>query len=169
LNSFDGGSTWEIYPLDTPIYTLAFDPVNEDIVYAGGVGFYVSYDNGLTWDLQALPGVSIVSLTIDPDPHVIYIGTTDNGIYKSNNQGSTWTQINNGLPSNLYVSSLQLINTNLYAGVYNGGVYVLKTQGSIPQWNRVSLGLTNLRVTALAYSDALYAATYGSGVFRLDI
>ncbi|MFH1100629.1 MAG: hypothetical protein V1726_01135 [Methanobacteriota archaeon] len=168
LFSRDGGATWEFNPLESPILVLKIDPFNSNVIYGGGIGFYVSYDSGLTWNMQGLPDELLISLAIDPESHILYAGTAGNGVFKGTNTGNAWTPINNGLTTHLFISSLQLVNNNLYAGTYDGGVFVLNTRESPPKWESANIGLTNVRVTALAYSDALYAATYGSGIFRLD-
>lgn len=169
LYSRDGGATWEYTPLETPILSLIIDPDNSNVIYGGGIGFYVSYDSGITWNIQGLPNNLLISLTIDPESHTLYAGTAGNGVFRRTAAGNIWTPINNGLTTHLFITSLQLVNIHLYAGTDDGGVFVLNTKESPPKWKSINLGLTNSHVTDLAYSDALYAATYGSGVFRLDI
>jgi len=48
----------------------------------------------------------------------IFAGT--NGVFLSNNNGSLWTDVNNGLPANTYVRALAISGTNIFAGTYGG-------------------------------------------------
>lgn len=90
------------------INTVAVNPQNEDIIYAGfsGGGVFKTTDGGTTWipifDDQAF--LSIGDIVIDAnDPNTIYVGTGDpnisgypyigDGVYKSTDAGKTWTNI----------------------------------------------------------------------------
>jgi ligand-binding sensor domain-containing protein len=57
--------------------------------------------------------------------------------------------------------------TNLFAGIYGGGVFRSTSNGT--NWTAVNNGLTNTSIRALAVSpdssENLFAGTYGGGVF----
>ncbi|MGI8824241.1 MAG: WD40/YVTN/BNR-like repeat-containing protein [Chloroflexota bacterium] len=92
-----------------------------------GVGFHVSTDGGATWTLSNPDGAfeGAQSLVMDPtNPNVLYAGfepdpqahadkpndTTfyaGDGIYKSADDGTTWTHLTDGLPS-LYYDTITL-------------------------------------------------------------
>jgi len=93
------------------IKSLAVDPSNTSIVYAGTnnmFGPYRSSDGGATWllinnGLPDAPSKDIRSVAIDPTPvtdpltgRTLYLGTKG-GIYKSTDSGSNWTPKNTGL------------------------------------------------------------------------
>ena len=100
----------------------------------------------------------------------LFAGTDDGGVYRSTNNGTSWTAT--GLTSS-HVLSLTVIGTNLFAGTYYdppnypGGVYRSTDNGT----NWTATGLTDTRVYALAVSPDgaggtnLFAGTGGSGVF----
>lgn len=90
------------------------------------VGFYVSKDGGATWTSNNPPGAieGSQTLVMDPsNPNVLYTGFepdlqshTDpsdttfyagDGVYKSIDDGQTWTHLTNGLPA-LYFDSITL-------------------------------------------------------------
>lgn len=87
--------------------SLAVDPNNEDVVYAGtrSDGLWVSQDGAATWTqvpTASLPngspnrGIRNVlfdesSAVIDGKTSVLYVGVQGEGIYKSDDAGSTWT------------------------------------------------------------------------------
>ncbi|MFA6455414.1 MAG: T9SS type A sorting domain-containing protein [Bacteroidota bacterium] len=90
------------------------------------------------------------------------------GIFLSTNNGSSWSEVNNGLPDNSDidgggyepVQSLAVSGTNLFAGI-NGGVYLSTNNGT--NWTATNIKQTNVR--SLIVSDTnLFAGTY-DGVF----
>lgn len=114
--SRDGGQTFEHKPnvLPSMVNSLAIQPANENVLYAGvdGLGFYTSADGGNTWQpmntgIQVMPGArfGITAIEIDADaPQTMYIaagvwlGTGQVtfhplGILKTTNGGATWTQL----------------------------------------------------------------------------
>lgn len=101
------------------VNTLAVDPDNEDIIYAGFSlgGVFKTVDSGNSWtpifDEQAFSAIG--DIAIDPnDSETIYVGTGDpnisgfpsigDGVYKSEDAGKTWTNI--GLTDQRIVSEL---------------------------------------------------------------
>ncbi len=86
------------------------------------------------------------------------------GVYRSNNNGESWTAANAGLPSNTSILSLAVSDANLYAGTDSAGVFRSTNQGE--SWTAANAGLTNLRVRALAVSGANLFAGTDRGVFR---
>jgi len=90
------------------INTIAVNPLDEDIIYAGFArgGVFKTTDGGGSWvpifDDQLFS--SIGDITLDPqDPNIVYVGTGDpnisgspsigDGVYKSENGGATWTHL----------------------------------------------------------------------------
>ena len=76
--------------------TLAADPRNDGIVYAGtqGAGIYRSSDYGETWKLLGLDGQIVKSIAVSPhDPAVIYAGVKPAGLFRSHDGGRTWREL----------------------------------------------------------------------------
>lgn len=93
-----GGQAW--YDL-----CMAVDPINPDIIYAGGVNIWKSTDGGTSWQISGhwYGGCSVPA--VHADQHVfevnplnnrIYVGN-DGGIYLTQNGGANWPEISNGL------------------------------------------------------------------------
>jgi len=58
-----------------------------------------------------------------------------------------------------------VLDTNLFVGTYEGGVFMLSSGGT--DWTAVNGGLTDLSVRTLAVCGKnLFVGTYGGGVFR---
>ena len=103
--SIDGGNTF-VNTFSISITSMEFHTTNSNIIYGGSKGstsVYKSSDNGITWiqSGNGLPSQSdvvraCVSVTAD-NPSVVYalFGGNNNGfygVYKSNDEGQTWTQ-----------------------------------------------------------------------------
>src|SRR5215831_208987 len=115
----------------------------------------------LQWRQTSGPeGANIISLLSNGS--TLFAGTMISGVFRSTNQGESWTAINAGLsaPS---VQSLVAVGQNIFAGT-GGDVFRLIDQEE--RWVAVNTGLTETLVTALAVSGMnIFAATPG-GVFR---
>ncbi len=94
----DGGQAW--YDLD-----ISVDPTNENIIHAGGVNCFKSSDGGLTWQINShwyggcgVPSVhaDLHVLEYNPVNNRLYAGN-DGGIYWTDNGGTSWTEISNGM------------------------------------------------------------------------
>jgi len=105
--STDGGRSWIDVKKGLPqadyeifVNSLAIDPSDANVVYAGtggfvgqGYGVYKSTNGGDTWapSNQGMLDYVITSLAIDPtDPQVIYAGGDFGEFFKSLDGGQTW-------------------------------------------------------------------------------
>ncbi|MBN3034226.1 MAG: T9SS type A sorting domain-containing protein [Bacteroidales bacterium] len=95
----DGGQAW--YDLD-----MAADPLNKEVIYAGGVNCFKSTDGGITWEISShwwgdcgMPAVhaDLHALEYNPADGRLY-AANDGGIYWTDDGGSTWAEITDGLP-----------------------------------------------------------------------
>jgi PKD repeat protein len=93
-----GGQAW--YDLD-----IAVDPVNPDIIYAGGVDIWKSTNAGTTWVINSHWWGDCGKPAVHADQHIfevspldgrLYVGN-DGGIYWTDNGGTAWHEISNGL------------------------------------------------------------------------
>lgn len=98
-NGGSGGQAW--YDLD-----IAADPLNKDVIYAGGVNCFKSVDGGINWDISShwwgdcgVPAVhaDLHALEYNPVDGRLY-ASNDGGIYWTDNGGSSWIEITDGLP-----------------------------------------------------------------------
>ncbi|MBS1806764.1 MAG: hypothetical protein JST84_01065 [Acidobacteria bacterium] len=121
------------------------------------------------WTTTSLAATAIAASTTAKVRALVVSGTsiyagTNSGIWRTTDNGTTWTQVNTGLATT-DVRSMAVGGTTIYAGTNGGGVF-RSTDGT--NWTAINTGLTNLVVTALAANGTdTYAGTFGGGVFSL--
>src|SRR5207253_2501707 len=103
--SADGGKTWTSFRVPgQDAYAFAIHPKNPKIIFAGGRGtehnMRRSSDGGVTWKPvgEGLPDRSIKLLAIPRErPSTLYVATGFGQLYKSDNGGDTWKELDLGL------------------------------------------------------------------------
>jgi photosystem II stability/assembly factor-like uncharacterized protein len=130
-------------------------------LYAGtDSGLFVSINKGTSWSSTGLTNESINSVTSIGSN--LFVGTDTSGVLLSTNNGTSWKIVSN-LDMERNIRALVVIDTNLFAGTYQG-IYRTPTKGDY--WIPVNNGLINGDVESLfAMGTTLFAGTY-SGVFR---
>jgi len=96
-------------------------------------------------------GAAIISLLSDGSK--LFAGTYAGGLFRSSNQGESWTALNTGL-SGQSVQALVAVGTNLFAGTDGGGVFRSNDQGE--SWTAV--GPARVTITSGAGKASLGTA-----------
>ena len=110
LKSTDGGSTWNksidwAYDSLKGVQDIIINPINPSTVFAATTeGTYRSYNSGSTWTLIHNVKMATDSLMMPDDTSQIFVAAGNSfsanpGIYKSLNNGNSFTKITAGLPS----------------------------------------------------------------------
>ena len=199
FKSVDGGLRWSVagkgMPAAATVQSLAIDPVNSDIVYAGTHTLYPAFaqifkstDGGGHWDFIFERGESMSALVVDPkNPFVIYAGTfnpdrgnhNDARVFKSTNGGQFWYGLWSGSganyesaqPGHRYIESLVIDPVNS-AVLYAGGKYplVFKSTDAGASWTRSEIGdLSNGDIQGLAIDPSTPSTIYAGaqkGIFK---
>lgn len=182
FRSQDGGNDFQpvtvgLESTTKNIQKIVVHPTDDNIVYAciWGSGVFKSTDGGDSWnDINSgLLSYRTATLTIDgQNPETVYVGLEDGGIYKSQNGGTNWTPKLVGMDPEASIRSIAIDPTQpdiVYASDWRTGVY--RSTNSGDSWTDFNKGLIQRSVQKLALSHdgkVLYAATQGSGVFRLS-
>jgi photosystem II stability/assembly factor-like uncharacterized protein len=94
---------------------------------------------------------------------MIFAGTAGSGVFRSTDQGNSWTPENDGL-TNLEVYAFAANGADIYAGTKKG-VFISSTNGST--WSPINAGIEGQSINALCVSNSsVFAGTWGNGIFR---
>jgi photosystem II stability/assembly factor-like uncharacterized protein len=176
--TLDGGSNWSRSDNGLTrniVTTLASDPTNPNLIYAGtGAGIFKSTDGGSNWQLAGTPSVTsgpvtINVIAIDPTNTNVVYAATNGGIFKSTDGGNSFTEKSKGL-TNFFVTAMSLAPSapsTLYAGTASTGFY--KSTDGAESWVRINNGYSNSAINKLVIdptnSAIVYAAT-SRGVYK---
>ena len=84
------------------------------------------------------------------------------GMYRSTNNGDSWTTVNNGL-TDLRIFSIVVSGTNIFAATPTGGVFLSTNNGD--SWIPVGLASQGVKALAVSGSNLFAGASYYSGVY----
>ena len=202
--SEDNGETWrnsdDGFVRDVHVSKLIIDPNNNNIFYAttqgateytdkvgDGAGVFKSTDRGNNWTQinNGLNSLETNVLAVDPnDSDVLYLGTDDDGIYKSINGGENWKKL---IPTasfgvgdiivdpqdsnNVYMGTVDYFRLSESRGVL-GDFGVYKSTDGGTTWEEFNSGLNHLGVFSLELSEEnriLYAGTRAGGVYWINL
>jgi hypothetical protein len=169
--SSDAGANWTEVQTFPNFACVAIAPSSPSTVYAGGLK---STDGGATWKTVFSNSGSVLAVAIHPTmPNIVYLGVDDAGVFKTVDDGKTWTPIGPDVGGRtLTVRALAIDPTNpetVYAAglTINGGFSVYKTTNGGATW-------TSSPITVITQSIALdpatpttvFAGTLDFGVWR---
>ena len=151
----------------TSITGLAASGTN---IFAGfaGDGVFLSTNGGVSWTAvnNGIWSRFISCITVGGTN--LFAGTNGN-VSRSTNNGTNWMQSSksySGLTSDI-VLSLAILDTNLFAGSQDNGIFLSTNSGT--NWTTADSGLPNtsyVAINALAVSGTnLFAGTVASGIF----
>ena len=132
-----------------------------------------SIDDGATWSTITSPaGVTINSIYGVPNTNTVYatVKSYEAGkkVYKSLDNGNTWTNISSDLP-NITMFKVILDPNKTNETIYLGteiGVYF--TDNSTTNWSKLGTGLPNVRISDIkisANNGNVYVGTFGRGMW----
>lgn len=147
--STNGGTSWTQAVtglLNTQVFTLFYNSTNLFAGTPGGV--YLSTNNAANWSVKN-KGLSFQNYVNDIhiDGNDIYLGTNFGGIFRSNDDGLNWLELNTGLnrPS---VNSICRSGANLFAATWGpgntGGVFKSINNGST--WSPVYSNISGAKI-----------------------
>jgi hypothetical protein len=185
FKSIDGAATWnEVGSISDNIYSMAIDPTDPDIMYAGGIRHvYKSTDGGANWSSCSLSYGAIYGLAVHPNtPSTIFaVGSVLPGVspvmgfFKSTDGGSNWSELalssfkgtsisfalDPSNPNTMYVGG-SYYNVITYPAIYkstDGGSSFFESSTGIPD---SAMNVYSLEVHP-TNSNIIYAGTYDGG------
>lgn len=166
--STNNGTSWVQTNTGLPANNIRALYVKGSNIYAGinnaPGGICLSTDNGATWSVIGLTGKTVQAIYYIGD--FLYAGTSGSGIWRSSDNGTTWTQPTGYAP--LTVNAFISDTVNFFcSGNSYGTIFQSTDQGS--NWKQIDTGLvtTNGTYGPLAFhSGSLYLGTGANGVWR---
>ncbi len=181
--SVDGGVVWHSaydslgFTEPMPTTSIVLSPDGDNTVFSGVPGgVLLSMDAGLNWTPTwlASPPPMVSALAISPNYNedgVVFVGTAEDGVFRSADRGSHWTRWNFGLLDLtaycMGVSPDYAVDETLYIGVESGIFY--STNGG-RAWREVDLSVGYDAVLSLALSPdfaedgVIFAGTESNGL-----
>ncbi len=171
------------------IEAMAPSPVARGLIWVGTSNglIHLTRDEGRTWADVSIPGLpnirraNVSGVEASPrDPGTAYaaleyvrLGDHAPHLYRTRNFGKTWTEINDGLPSDEASGSVtRVIRADpkkpglLFAGT-ESGIHVSFDDGD--HWQSLSLNLPNTSYRDIVIKgNDLVVGTYGRGIWVLD-
>ena len=168
LRSTDSGATWLTLNsglTNTNVKGVTI-PANGD-VYVGthGAGVWRSTDNGLHWGQTALTDGFIQIMFSRGSSIYALDGFSCAGVFRSRDDGVTWTTLNNGLAPCVNGIAVNA-SGDVFVATGTSGVFRSTDDGAT--WSPVNngLGSSNLTGVVAGPTGDLYVGTVGAGVYR---
>jgi hypothetical protein len=174
----DAGLTWHRDTLDSlmRVNTAAFDLNDPNRMYIAGDSYYSypyfsrSTDAGQTWQKlgTGMAGSVLTICSKAHEPDLLFAGT-GSGLYKSTDDGSTWTR--KGAMTTVRAIVLDTLNPDNAYCATGAGVYASADGGETWQTFNTGLGVTDVLSLALRSGPVpeLFAGTNGGSVYKTDL
>ncbi len=171
----DAAADWGLFGLDgETIFTLAINPDDPAILYAGTDSNVFKHDDGFSVVDNGLEGLRIPAVAIDPDnSEIVYAATRGGGVFKTIDGAANWfvTSFDLGGRIGVFVETVEVdpqASDTLYAGTFQGGVFKSTDMGGT--WTSSNVGLPDFVAKALVVNRAnpniLCVGTVSSSVYK---
>jgi len=162
--STDEGSHWIARNNGiTNLNINAMDVGVNGMLYAGSksLTLFTSADTGTTWTAHYVGGTGTAISSIAHYDSIMFLGEVGDGIFKSVNNGSSWTEV--GLCCASVLSLCADTNGFVFAGTATSAY---RSNGTFTSWTKMDNGLPSGSVRAIFKSGSLiFAGSYGNGIF----
>lgn len=140
--------------------------VKDTMLVAGtyGSGAYLTSD-GINWSFSAsgMTNTQIISLTLSGG--FLFAGSETGGIYRSSDNGGSWTPVNNGL-SNFAIHALSSNDGKIFAGTSAG---ICRSTDNGNNWSRISFSpVGNVIYSLESFGNSVMAGTSTGVYFSSD-
>ena len=150
------------------IRTVAIDPTNPNRLYNSDfIGFVnKTVDGGNNWTSTSIPSVSTIFVFgVEPVSGAVYAGT-NRGVFKSSDNGTTWLNVNNGVPLTSVTGITFDSSNNVYLAT---GAGIFKTTSAGAVWTNISSsggfgGVSQVAVNPT--NDLVIYAAATTGLFK---
>jgi len=183
--SEDYGETWErgdisgnYWAWTTFIEKPKTSP-NIFVVNRGGGNIKRASSPNAEWELVDIPEIdderpwpNILAVS-NQDPYLLYVGTRENGIFKSENSGDSWEEINQGIDNVADIRAIAIDpneDSRIYAGSINDKGRLWYSDNYGDDWSLLNNEMTFTTIHAMVLDPnddgIVYAAPWGAGLFK---
>lgn len=171
LRSTDNGDTWTVCKNGPPPEWINSFARNEKYVFlASNSGLYRSDNNGDSWDVID-PGDGVHGMwPLCADGATVVAGGYPGSVCISTDSGRTWNAVDSsqfsgaGFGGSIYVQSLFIYGSRLFAGFCEGGLFTAPVSGM--PWTRVQVDSLE-RCTPMSFT-AIGSTLYLASIFNGD-
>ncbi|MBI4649227.1 MAG: hypothetical protein HY738_22185 [Bacteroidia bacterium] len=121
----------------------------------------LSFATMAQWQPTGGPDGGIV-VTFTSNGAYLFAGATGGGIFRSADNGASWTQEVSGL-TDMNVNALAAIGTTVFSGTASAGVFVSTDNGA--NWTSVNTGMSGMEIKAMGVSGSYVFTSTNQGLY----
>jgi photosystem II stability/assembly factor-like uncharacterized protein len=170
FRSEDGGDNWinlnddPDWPYGESDYPIFWTHPGQGHYFMSTWGFLYMSEDGYNWQqIYSRDNWDMISFAVDPwGVDEIYVGTDDEGIFKTTDGGQNWASSSTGLPSD----EIRVIaidpndHTTLYAGTSNNGLF--KSEDSGASWTSTNTNIIFQTISDIVIPDDSHVYVAGT-------
>ncbi|NVK27045.1 MAG: PKD domain-containing protein [Flavobacteriia bacterium] len=163
------------------ITPFVIDPSNDNILYAGYDQLWKSTNAGLSFSQTSssiagnTSGIDVIAVS-KSNGQILYVAIEED-VYRSNNGGSSWTNISNNISNMRAVTDIAISDVDpnhiwITKSGYDSNHKVYESLDGGSTWSNISSGLPNLPANTIIYQDGSNGAIYVGmdiGVYYRDL
>ncbi len=94
----------------------------------------------------------------------LFVSTENGGVYKSGDNGDTWSREVSGLPNMPRIEELKEVSGTLYAAIYQNGIYI--SEDEAVSWTALNTGIENITFRSFIIDGSnIYGSNANGGVY----
>jgi photosystem II stability/assembly factor-like uncharacterized protein len=154
--SGNNGNNWTFLSDNLPETGFAFTLENDgtDLYLGRSTGVIKSVDGGQNWQ-SLTANFPILAFEVGFKDGYVFTGSSNTEFYRTNNNGTTWENISNGLTDMLEINDIEASGDGIYVGG-NGGIYYSDNLGVT--WSYIADSIPISVNTMLAFDQFLCVA-----------
>ena len=128
------------------VHALAINIAGREMFLGTDIGLLRSNNGGRTWKKVSVsakqPNLEVMAVAAgQKQPSTIYIATREAGVFASSDDGTNWSQINNGLGGlDVHGLAIDPNDGKLHAVIRNKGQEIYRSTNGGGKWSRVNGG-----------------------------
>lgn len=172
MMSPDSGSSWvpATGNLKSSVAALVMTHNGDLLVGTGsGGGAYRSSDRGNSWSASGMNGYDMVDIAVAPNGHIFAtadLGKTEETIFRSNDNGMSWSPISSILPKNKAYYTIAIDSSGILYTTGRAGIYRSTNEGNSWDFSNTGLPDSSQGALAVASDGTVYFSTYANGIYR---